>query len=145
MDLDVVGRKAVKPTHRFGCDHSPLLHLVERFGIGEEQVEGDRERPGVLAAHRHEDVAHGSRGHQPTSSSSMRKASRGSSTSMTWCALNRKTSPLSNTAFENGQATVAPPRHPGLFACMNAYQMTLVAVSVVCGSGPVTSMTKNAS
>src|SRR5437764_7275304 len=144
-DAHVLGGDAVEGADVLLCQHLALGDVVERLLVGEEQVERERVRAGVLAAHRHDGIHEGAglllatcRAH-PTSSSSRRNVSMGCSTSMAWCTLKRNASPRSMTERGKGHATVVPPRQPGLLACMKAYQMMLVMVAPISGSGASTS------
>jgi hypothetical protein len=147
-DAHLVGLETVeRPDHLFGQDLLP--HDVEkRLAVLEEEIEGHRERAYVLAADRGQGILQraGRRvgGHRSFSDSSL-NVSNGSSTSMAWCTLNRKTSPMSWMARVKGQARVVPPRQPGLLAWRWAYQMTLEADSQVAWSGATTSRRRNAS
>ena len=48
---------AVELAHQFPGDHAALLHRVEVLARLEDDIKGDLERPGVLAAHHLGDLA----------------------------------------------------------------------------------------
>src|SRR5690349_25005621 len=81
-DEDVVLRDVVEPGQLLGRPRAALLHLLVRRLAVEEDVEGELERPGILAADDLGQFAQGSLGHGQISMYLTGKGWRGESISI---------------------------------------------------------------